>query len=356
VGKTLGTTAQTLSPRKREILRRIINHYVREVHPISSQILADEIHVSSATVRNELAALEEQGFLLQPHTSGGRVPTDQAYRFLVEELLNQLAGTISHRARVSEVYRQLGHEVEALLEGTLDLLTEMTGYVAWVSLPTPSALDIKSISFVEVEKDEVLVVLVTGAGAMQSRRIKLDLKAEDLRLPQLAEKLNNYLRGRSIIDVNYDELQKITLETVAVPESLLTTLQEFFSGLARTNERVFFGNALRLALEPEFSNVDSLSNVINVLQDRERFIRGLRSQLNERVVQTIIGSENTIEDLHDCSLVLSRYGLPAGSEGTVGVIGPTRLFYNRALPWVKVIGEVVANALQEATDEGEVAK
>lgn len=336
-----------LSPRKREILRKVIDHYVREVHPVSSQCLAEEVHVSSATVRNELAALEEQGFLLQPHTSGGRIPTDLAYRFLVEELIAQLADTISHRARVSEVYSQLRTEVEALLEGTLDLLTEMTGYVAWISLPLPSALDIKSINFVEVDDREVLVVLVTGAGVIQSRRLKFEIAVKDLGLPRLTEELNNYLRGRSVIEVDYRELKRIIEHNVALPESMLATLSEFFSGLASGSERVVFGNALRLALEPEFTSVDRLSNIMNVLHDRERFVRALHRQLNERSVQTIIGSENADPDLHECSLVLTRYSLPERGEGTVGVIGPTRLFYARTLPWVKAIGEVVAQALKD---------
>jgi len=341
----------SLSPRKREILRKVIDHYVREIRPVSSQSLAEEVHVSSATVRNELAALEEQGYLLQPHTSGGRVPTDLAYRFLVEELIGQLADTLSHRARVSEVYSQLSTEVEALLEGTLDLLTEMTGYVAWISMPVSSALDIKSVNFLEVDDYEVLVVLVTGAGAMQSRRLMFEIPARELGLPRLTENLNSYLRGRSVIEVDYQELRKIMVQNVAVPESLLATLQEFFSGLASGSERVLFGNALRLALEPEFTSVDRLSNVMNVLRDRERFVRALHKQLNERAVQTIIGSENADPDLRECSLVLSRYSLPDHGEGTVGVIGPKRLFYARTLPWVKAIGEVVAQALLDSSGD-----
>jgi heat-inducible transcriptional repressor len=229
----------------------------------------------------------------------------------------------------------------------------MTGYVAWVSLPVPSALDIKSISFVEVDTNEVLVVLVTGAGAMQSRRLIFDLPVQELELTGLAESLNNYLRGRSVIEVDYDQLRRLIEHSVGVPASLLGTLQEFFTSLAASGERVMFGNALRLALEPEFTSVDSLSNVMNVLQDRDRFLSMLHEQINERTVQTIIGSENADADLHDCILVLSRYVIPAGGGGTLGVIGPTRLFYGRALPWVKVIGEVVANTLKEIA-EGKV--
>jgi len=353
VAQETSFSGEVLSARKREILRRVIHHYVREVHPISSKSIAREIQLSSATVRNELAALEEQGYLNQLHTSGGRVPTDRAYRFFVEELLDKLSYTIGQRSKVAHVYRELGQETEALLEGTLDLLTQMTGYVSWVSMPTPTALDIRSISFVEVSAHEILVVLITGAGAIQSRLVQSELTVKELRLGQLAEVLNNYLRGRSVTDVDYEELRAVFRQQVNVPDSMLSTLQEFFSDLACGGERVLFSNALQLALQPEFTEVKRLSNIINVLQNRERFIRILRNQLSERDVQTIIGTENLDPALHDCSLVLSSYDVPGGGDGTVGILGPTRLFYDRALPWVRLIGEAVAQALKDVGREGD---
>ncbi len=351
MGKLPDKPEGVLSDRKRAILRQVINHYVREVHPVSSKVVAQNISVSSATVRNELMALEEQGYLRQLHTSGGRVPTDRAYRFLVEELIDQLASTITQRARISEVYHELGREVETLIEGTLDILTEMTGYVAWVSLPTPSALVIKSINFVEADDNEVLLVLVTGVGAIQSRRMKFEIPARDLELNRLSEALNNYLRGRSVIEVDYEELKQVFEETAATPDTLVQTMHNFFMDLAGAGDKVIFGNALRLALEPEFSSVDSLSSVMNAIRDRERFIKMLHQQFRDREVQTIIGTENIDTGLHECSLVLSRYTLPETGEGTVGVLGPTRLLYARALPWVKVIGEAVAQALRDAGED-----
>lgn len=346
-GKTAG---EQLTPRKRDILRRVIHRYVREVHPVSSQSLAQEVPVSAATVRTELSALEEQGYLKQRHTSGGRVPTDQAYRFLVEELIEELADSVSHQARVAQVYRQLGTEAEALLEGTLDLLTEMTGNVAWISVPTPSALAVRSLNFIEVDTRALLLVLVTNDGAMQSRLVSVEVPVEELALGRLAEVLNNYLRGRSILEVDFAELRRLFGERVNVPAGLIETLQEFFLGLAGSSERVNFGNALQLALQPEFATVESISSVISVLDDKDRFVRVLRQQLSDRQVQTIIGSENVEPGLHECSLVLSRYLIPDG-VGTVGVLGPTRQLYERTLPWVRAIGEAVAQALKDVAQE-----
>jgi heat-inducible transcriptional repressor len=342
----LAQTGEELSARKRDLLRRVIDTYVREVHPVSSQLLAEEVSLSSATVRNELAALEEQGYLKQLHTSGGRVPTDRAYRFLVEELVSKLSGTLNQRARVSAVYQQLNVETEALLEGTLDLLTEMTGYVAWVTLPTNSALDIRSVNFVEVDKHEMLVVLVTGAGVMQSKMVRSSIPVKELALGALTDRLNQYLRGRKVLDVYYERLRRIFDEVVSVPESMIGALQDFFGSLAGGGERVFFGNALQLVLQPEFSRVENLASVLTALQDKERFISTLRRQLDERQIQTIIGMENSDPALSQCSLVLSRYSGPGG-EGTLGVLGPTRQFYERTLSWVKVIGESVAQSLSE---------
>jgi heat-inducible transcriptional repressor len=341
-----------LSPRKREILRSVIEHYVADVRPVSSQLLADDIHVSSATVRNELAALEELGFLRQPHTSGGRVPTDLAYRFFVEELARHLTDTLSQRARVEQVYRQLGSELEALVEGTLDLLTAMTGQVAWVSLPTAGVLEIKSIAFVEMDTSTVLLVLVTGTGTLHSRVVQLDTPAKDLSLGRLSEQLNNYLRGRSILHVSYEEVRRIFEESLEVPETLVGALQEFFAGLAVGGDKVTFSNALRLVLQPEFASPDSLAGVLDRIQHKDEFARLLRLQLADDQLQAIIGRENADSKLHDCSLVISRYAVPGGADGTLGVLGPTRQHYERSLSWVKVIGEAVARALAEMSGSG----
>lgn len=339
-----------LTERRRRILREVIGHYVRNVRPVSSSLISEQIKASSATIRNELAALEEMGFLMQPHTSGGRIPTDQAYRFLVEELLLDLSQTLDDRSRVADVYSQLSHETETLFEGTLDLLTEMTGYVAWVSLPRPSTLEIRSLNFVEVGEQEILAVLVTATGVMQSRRIKVPLEVSQLNLARLSESLTNYLRHRSIIEVDYEEMRRIFIDTVNLPEGLYTAVSSFIESMSFSGEKVMFSNALKLVVQPEFSSSENLNSVVSVLEDRERFIRNLRSRLNSRSVQTIIGSENADPDLHQVSLVLSRYQVPEGGEGTVGVIGPTRLFYDRTLPWIKLIGESIASAMADSRE------
>jgi heat-inducible transcriptional repressor len=350
VAERVQNPGETLSARKRDILRRVLDHYISEVHPVSSQAVAAELNLSSATIRHELAALEEQGFLRQPHTSGGRVPTDRAYRFLVEELVQQLSDTLAQRNRVSQVYRQLGTETEALLEGTLDILTEMTGYVAWVTLPAPTSLHIKSINFVEVDRHELLVVLVTGAGLMQSRMVRVETPVKDLNLGVLAEQLNNYLRGRSVLEVDFSELHHIFDQTVRAPEHLVSAMSEFFASLAGRGERIQFGNALQLVLQPEFAQADRLQGIMQAMEHKEAFAASLRAHFTDDKLHTIIGTENSHPLLQQCSLVLSRYRVPGSGEGTVGVLGPTRLLYARTLPWVQAIGEAVAAALSDMND------
>lgn len=337
-----------LSARKRQILHSVIQHYVVDVRPVSSQALAEQVAVSSATVRNELAMLEELGYLRQPHTSGGRIPTDLAYRFFVEELAQRLTDTLSQRARVEQVYSQLGSETEALLEGTLDLLTAMTGQVAWISLPEGNGLAIKSVAFVEMDVRTLLLMLVTGNGTLHSRVVQLRTPVADLGLGLLSEQLNAYLRGRSLLEVDYNELRALFSQAEKLPETVIGALEDFFSGLALGGERVLFGNALRLVLQPEFGSPESLHGVLDALHDKEQFVAVLRSQLDEAALQTIIGSENSDSNLHDCSLVVSRFTLPGvKADGTLGVLGPTRQHYERSLSWVKVIGEAVARALGE---------
>lgn len=336
-----------LSERKRAILRSVIDHYVAEVRPVSSQSVSEGLGFSSATARNELAALEEQGYLRQLHTSGGRVPTEQAYRFFVDELLSHLSHSLDQRARVEQVYSQIGREIETLLEGTVELLSNMTGYVAWVSLPESSPLSVKSINFVEADATHVLIVLVTGDGALQSRMAEVGVPVAQLETGRLAEMLNRYLRGRSILDVDYAELQRILREALDLPESMIRSISEFFSGLAEQRERILFGNALRLVLEPEFSSRESINRVLSGIENKDSFVASMRRQLTGEALGTIIGSENLDCRLHECSLVVSRIGLGSGLVGTLGVLGPTRQHYDRTMSWVKLVGEAVASAVDE---------
>lgn len=339
--------AEGLTQRKRDILRRVIDHFVREIHPVSSRLVAEEVNLSSATVRNELAALEELGYLKQPHTSGGRVPTDLAYRFLVEELVQKLGATMEQRARVAGVYRQLSNETESLLEGTLDLLTQMTGFVAWVSVPGAPALSIRSVSFVEVEQEDLLIVLVADNGTMQSKLVHTGVPVAELSLGLLAERLNNYLRGRSLAEVDYAELRSVFLDFVDFPQELSRAIQDFFASMAAGKDRLLFNNALQLVLQPEFADTQSLTPVVAAVDDRERFIKMLRTQLNDRQLQTIIGTENLDPALHEVSLIFSKFTTADEDQGTLGVLGPTRQLYSRTLPWVRLIGEAVAQVYRE---------
>lgn len=340
-------SGRRLSERKRAILRSVIDHYVAEVRPVSSQSVAEGLGFSSATARNELAALEEQGYLRQLHTSGGRVPTEQAYRFFVDELVTHLSHSLEQRARVQRVYSQIGREIETLLEGTIELLSTMTGYLAWVSLPETSPLSVKSINFVEVDASHMLIVLVTGDGALQSRMIEVGLPVAQLETGRLAEMLNRYLRGRSLLEVDYDEVRRVIREALDLPESMIRSISEFFSGLAGQRERILFGNALRLVLEPEFSNRESINRVLSGIENKDSFVASLRRQLTGDALDTIIGSENQDSRLHECSLVVSRLSLGDGREGTLGVLGPTRQHYDRTMSWVKLVGEAVAGAVAE---------
>ncbi|HES58264.1 MAG TPA: hypothetical protein ENO21_02415 [Firmicutes bacterium] len=254
---------------------------------------------------------------------------------------------MEQQARVAAVYSQLSSETESLLEGTLDLLTQMTGYVAWVSVPGVPALSIRSLSFVEVDQQDLLIVLVADNGAMQSKLVHTGVPVRDLSVGLLAERLSNFLRGKSLMDVDYGELRSIFLEFVDFPRDLAQAIQDFFSSMASGKDRLHFSNALQLVLQPEFADTHSLSPVVAAVEDRERFTRMLRAQLNDRQVQTIIGSENLDAALHECSLVFSKFAASEVEQGTVGVLGPTRQLYGRTLPWVKLVGEAVAQVYRE---------
>jgi transcriptional regulator of heat shock response len=169
----------------------------------------------------------------------------------------------------------------------------------------------------------------------------------ELSLGQLTERLNNFLRGKGLTDVNYEELRSVFLEFVNFPQDLATTIQDFFASMASGKDRLQFSSALQLVLQPEFADTHALSPVVAAVDNRDRFISMLRTQLNDRQVQTIIGSENLDPALHEVSLVFSKFGAGSDQQGTLGVLGPTRQLYSRTLPWVRLVGEAVAQVYRE---------
>ncbi len=351
---TLMDTAKlTISERKRRILRLLVKHYIQRVKPISSGYLAKLMSLSSATIRNELKDLTELGYLEQPHPASGRIPTFRAYRLYVDELMSKLVVDADEVQHLVKAFRQLERELELLLSSSLERLMRESPYLAYVTVPEHPPLIIRSLNLLEVDRHQLVIVLVTDLGVTQSGIIQTDVPVHKLRLGLLSERLTNYLRGRRIRQVRMRELRRILSDFTRVPVGLVDRLEQVLARLREPEERVIFTEAYRLLTHPEFGEGERFRHLVDSISDRERFLSTIEQRVGDRPLAAIIGDEAGCEEFADLSILASNYELDESARGQLGVVGPTRLEYRKTMPLVLNVAQALSQVLKEWRSRGE---
>jgi len=332
-----------LDERKTAILRAVVEEYVSTAQPVGSQHVAraSGLPVSSATIRNEMAILEQEGYLVQPHTSAGRVPTDKGYRFFVDHLT--APGRLDD-ARVSEV-RQFfdtahGH-LEQMLQDTSRLLSRLTNYAAVVVAPGHEAAVVRSIQVVALTGRSSLLVTVLSNGTVESQPIDIP-ELSEARAAAATAHLTRHLAGKAVGPV------------VSVPPSgdpeldalCETACSALSSALARPDDQLYVGGASNVATA--FEAVDVVRNVLTALEQQYVVVTLLRDVL-DRGLSVAIGAEHGVQPLAACSVVVAPYLVEGEVVGTVGLLGPTRMHYPEALAAVEVVSERLGRRLSEGS-------
>jgi heat-inducible transcriptional repressor len=329
-----------LTPRRERILRHVVQEYVTLAQPVPSDLIARkyESELSPATVRNEMAALEEAGLIAQPHTSAGRVPTDRGYRYFVEQLMqdeHELAP--AERRTLRQQFNQLAalgtdstHLAPSLLARTLRSAAVATRAVS-------SHARVRRIELVPLEEDLVLVTLLMQSGGVRQvvYRAESVIDRSDLaRLSnELSEKLADKTPGQARRALKLLSDQARPFATAAI--RLLQQVQD------QTFAAVTLEGLAQLVSQPEFAHSEKLRPIIEVIEQQPLLARFLAEQLASPGVQVIIGAENRLEQMRDAALVLTRYGTEEDAWGVLGVLGPTRLPYWRAVPMVRFVAELM---------------
>lgn len=338
----------TLSERDQRILETVVEEFVQTAEPVGSRVLTRKyrLGVSPATVRNVMADLEEMGYLVQPHTSAGRKPTDQGYRYYVDRLMNSAPPSSGERRRLR---KQLGGsgpaDVEVLLETTSRVLSSAARQVGVVIAPRFESGVFRHIDFVLLRPQRVLVVLVSRSGVVYHRPVdapEVDSQAE---LDRMANYLNGLLEDVPLHEVKGRILAEMEDER-ALYDALLGKALRFGSravGDQVPDGEVFLGDPGALLEQPEFSNVARMRAIFEAFEKKGLILRLLDRADGAAGMQVVIGGENPLPDLRDCSVISSSYRREGRVIGTVGVIGPTRMDY----PRVVGIVEYTARLLDE---------
>ena len=332
-----------LDDRKTAILRAIVEEYIATALPVGSSHIAksNEFAVSSATVRNDMAALEREGFLTHPHTSAGRIPTDKGYRFFVDNLVpNGTLGSLE-QAKVGSFFESAHFRLEETLQRTSMLLTQLTNYASVVIGPTVEIATVKSLQLVRLSSHHITVVVVLSNGAVENEQIEVGLDISDEEISLATSKLQNLMMNTPLRDVPKHRLvnRKTSDAATELSHRVLEALDR-----TRNDETFFVGGAAQMA--EAFDAVEIVRNVLHTLEQQYVVVTLVRDMLN-RGLSVAIGTEHGVEPLSACSVVLAPVMADGESVGTVGVLGPTRMNYPQALATVELVSDRLGRRLTE---------
>ena len=341
-----------LNERAQSLLRVLVESYIRDGQPVGSRALSREsgLNLSSATIRNVMADLEEFGFVASPHTSAGRIPTDKGYRFFVDTLLRVQP---LESSAVTEIRRQLdsSHDSsKALVEAASQLLSSVTQLAGVVTLPSTEQASITHVEFVGLSENRVLAVLVLNDREVQNRIIQLERRYGPDELKRAANFLNEKFRGRTLPQVRQEILRELreTRETMnQVMLDAITFAQQVFDVPTEAPLEYVIAGETNLMGVAELSSVEKLRRLFDAFNEKRDFLHLLDQSLKAQGVQIFIGHESGYQILDDCSIVTAPYTIDNEVVGVLGVIGPTRMAYERVIPIVDLTARLLGSALNQ---------
>ena len=340
-----------LNDRAQHLLRILVEQYIRDGQPVGSRTLTREsgLHLSSATIRNVMADLEDQGYVASPHTSAGRVPTDKGYRFFVDMLLKVRP---LESAAISIIQQGLGQHTDdpkAMVSAASKMLSSITQLAGVVTLPRQGQTELSQIEFLPLSENRVLAVLVTNGREVQNRIVQLERAYGSEELRRAANYLNQQFAGRDINSVREQLVTQLTQTQEHLNQSMKDAImlaQQVVSptGPAPPMQFVIAGETNLMGLA-ELSNVEKLRKLFDAFNQQRDVLHLLDQSLRADGVQIFIGQESGYTIFDDCSIVTAPYALDKEVVGVLGVIGPTRMAYERVIPIVDLTAKLLGAAL-----------
>jgi heat-inducible transcriptional repressor len=325
-----------MDDRKAAILKALIEEFVETGQPVGSNTVARGagLGVSSATVRNEMAILEREGYVTHPHTSAGRIPTDKGYRHFVDHLARTKELQPASRQAVTSFFATAHHALEDMLHETSLLLSRITTHAAVVIGPQPDSARVRSVQLVRLHETSLLVVAVLSNGHVERQFIELAAEVDESRIGAATAVLDTQLR-----DAAFADLPALRATGDLATDQLCRQARDALVGRAagRATEPVYVGGASRIAADLDaFTAGETVGRLLEVLEHQYLVVSLVRDLIDQGVTVRI-GAENQLQDLRECSVVLARFDVEGRVGGTVGVLGPTRMNYPQAMAAVAAV-------------------
>jgi heat-inducible transcriptional repressor len=338
-----------LTERQKTLLLLIIRDYIESAQPVGSKRLAEHYHLSlsSATIRNEMGALTEMGYLRQPHTSAGRVPTEEGYRFFVSQMMNQQAELpASIQATISHQFYQARPGVDHWMTLAASVLAHQSQGVSVVTAPHAEKAKYKHVELISTQGRQVLMVLVMAGGEVSQQILTLAEPVTQERLSQTASRLNSLLAG-----LTADGIAALPSRPDALDQDILgIILQDMRRAAQSVSGEIYTDGLTNVLSEPEFAESDDARRALRLFEERSTLQDLLaRTTVNSNVgaLQVLIGGEGEWEELRQCSIVLARYGVPGLATGMLGVLGPMRMSYARTIPTVRFVAGLLSDLVND---------
>ena len=327
-----------LDERKMKILDAIIRTYLETGEPVGSRTISKytDLNLSSATIRNEMSDLEELGYIVQPHTSAGRIPSDKGYRFYVDHLLETKDEEISS---MKEFVIDHTEKMDQVLKQIAKMLAQNTNYATMVTSPKYNGNKVKFIQLSQLDDGQLLAVIVMEANVVKNKIIPLDAPLDNETLLRLNVLLNSTLNGLSIPEINLGTISKMKEQAGSYSDIVGIVLDAVAETISQEEMEIYTSGATNIFKYPELSDSQKASELIYTLEEKQQLATLVSDSLNnnETGIQVYIGNESPIQTMKDCSVVTATYELGEGIKGTVGIIGPKRMDYEKVMDSLKLL-------------------
>ncbi|MCD1258487.1 heat-inducible transcriptional repressor HrcA [Paenibacillus athensensis] len=321
-----------LSERQRMILSAIIDDYVRSAEPIGSRSISKrgDVAFSPATIRNEMSDLEEMGFLEQPHTSAGRIPSHKGYRYYVDHLLQQGALGPHDLDAVKLMFAERIQEMEDVIQHVASMLSGLTNYTSIVLGPEVFSTTLKHLQIVPLTDTTAVAIIVTNTGHVDNKTVTIPEGMPMAEIEKVVNLLNARLKNVPLLQFKsklYNEIAKELSSYISGYEELIGVVESVLENDEK--DRVFLSGMTNMLIQPEFKDVDKVKNILDLLDQTPMLLKLVAP--GSAGIEVKIGSENSIEAINNCSLITASYSLGDQPIGTIGILGPTRMEYGRVI-------------------------
>lgn len=336
-----------LEERKMKILQAVIRNYLETGEPVGSRTISKftDLNLSSATIRNEMSDLEEMGFIIQPHTSAGRIPTDKGYRLYVDDLMMEKQKVLEEKEKevsdMKEFLIEKVDKVEEILQNMAKLLATNTNYASLITSPQTRQNHLKFIQLTQVEPTKLLCVVVMDRNIIRNKMINVKESLNNEILLKLNILFNNNLAGLTLDEINIGIISSMAGQAGKETDLVRDILDEIARMISEPETmEIFTSGATNIFKYPELSDKDRASCLINALEEKQMLTSLIADSLRDETgtgIQVYIGDESPIESMKDCSVVTATYEIEDGVHGTIGIIGPKRMDYEKVVESLKKV-------------------